>query len=120
MNIKEFNEKYYFHDSLIDSIAYDEKNKTVTIIFEFCYWMQQDFKKDDQENGLLKVTFYNVVKYDGIQGTNKGDWWSVLDGDIKDGKYHLLIEDMEKNGVEDPEYHNVYIESDKVEVEDLR
>ena len=71
-----------------------------------------------------KVTFKrckeNVEEFDGIQGTDKGDWWSVLDGDIKDGKYHLLIEDMERGGVENPEYHDIYIKSDDVEVEDLR
>ena len=96
MNIKEFDEKYYLHDSLVNSIAHDERNKTVTIMLDFCYWMQQDYKKGEQENGLLKVTFKNVTEYDGIQGNDKGDWWNVLDGDIKDGKYHLLIEDMEK------------------------
>ena len=30
------------------------------------------------------------------------------------------IEDMEKGGVENPEYHDIYIKSDNVEVEDLR
>lgn len=120
MDIKEFDEKYYFHDSLVNSIAYDDKDKTVTIMFDFCYWMQQGFEKGEQENGLLKVIFKNVEEFDGIQGTDKGDWWSVLDGDIKDGKYHLLIEDMERGGVENPEYHDIYIKSDDVEVEDLR
>ena len=117
MNIKEFDEKYYFHDSLVDSIVYDDMNKTVTMMFVFCYWMQQDYKKGEQENGPLKVTFRNVTGYDGVQGVNKGDWWSVLDGDLKDGKYHLLIEDMENGGVENPEYHDIYIGSDSVEVD---
>lgn len=120
MDIKEFNEKYNFHDSLVDSIVYDEKSKTVTIVFDFCYWMQPDYKKEEQENGLLRVTFENVVEYDGIQGIDKSDWWSVLDDNIEDGRYHLLVESVEKGDIDNPEYYDVYVTADNVVAEDLR
>lgn len=120
MKIQEFDEKFNFHDSDIHSINYDVKAKALTIVFDFCYWMQSDYEKDRPENGLLKVIFNDVDSYDGVTGENKYEYWSVLDGDIKDGKYHLFIEDTSSGGSNSPKYRDIYILADNVEVEDLR
>lgn len=118
MKIQDFDKKYYFHDSLVDSIVYNSEKHELVIIFDFCYWAQADCKKDKPETGLLKVTFRGVKKYDDIQGTNKRKWWAVLDGDAKDDKYHLFIQDIEKD-IKNEKYHDIYIEAEDVEVEDL-
>ena len=119
MNIKEFDEKYYFHDSLIDKISYDENKRELTFVFDFCFWAQQGYKKEEKENGMLKVVFNGVESYDGPVGNDMSNWWSVLDGDIKDGKYHFFIEDVRKDVI-DSEYFDIYINAENVEVEDLR
>ena len=67
MKIQDFDKKYYFHDSLVDSIVYNSEKHELVIIFDFCYWAQADYKKDKPETGLLKVTFRGVKKYDGIR-----------------------------------------------------
>lgn len=120
MTIQEFDKKYNFHDSDIHSISYDGKAKMITIVFDFCYWMQNDYKKGETENGLLKVIFNGVDNYDGVIGDEKYEWWSVLDSGIKDGKYHFLIEDTEKGGAASPDYHNVSILANSVKAEDPR
>lgn len=119
MKIQDFDKKYYFHDSLVDSIIYNSEKHELVITFDFCYWAQADYKKNKPETGLLRVTFKGVKKYDGVQGTNKRKWWAVLDGDVKDDKYHLFIQDIEKD-IKNEEYHDIYIEAEDVEVEDLR
>ena len=50
------------------------------------------------------------------QYAKKGDDGKPI---IKDNKYHLFIQDIEKD-IKNEEYHDIYIEADNIEVEDLR
>ena len=64
MNIEEFAEKYYLHDSSIEKINFDEKNKNLTLTIEFCFWMQNWYKNNEPTNGKISVTFENVSLFE--------------------------------------------------------
>ena len=64
MTITEFEEKYYLHDSTIEKINYDAKNKTLNLEIDFCFWMQIWYNKNRAKNGLISVTFENVSFYE--------------------------------------------------------
>ena len=119
MKIKDFDSNYYFHDSLVDSIAYDKEKHELVILFDFCYWAQINYKKGEPETGPLKVIFKGVQNYEGIQGSEKRKWWAVLDGNMEDNKYHFFIQDIEKD-IKNEEYHDIYIEAEDIDVIDLR
>ena len=60
MNIAEFEEKYYLHDSCIEKIEYLLENKTLKLEIDFCFWMQIWYDKNTPKNGLIAVTFENI------------------------------------------------------------
>ena len=64
MNVAEFEEKYYLHDSSIDKIEYDAENKKLTLTIDFCFWMQLWYEQGNPENGYIAVTFENVSFYE--------------------------------------------------------
>lgn len=119
MELKEFNEKYYFHDSLIESIVFDNNSQTLTIVFDFCFWMQSDYQKSQPENGLLEVVFRDTKTYDGIQGMNKSNYWSVVKSCIENETFVLTVEDIEDDA-QNEKYYELHIQTDSVEVRDLR
>ena len=63
----------------------------------------------DPELVELKLIFNGIETYDGIVGDV--DYFSILDGEIKDEKYHLFIED---------DFHQVfydyYFDPDSVDI----
>ena len=43
MTLKEFEAKYYLHDSFIERLNYDTSNATLTLVINFAFWMQKDY-----------------------------------------------------------------------------
>ena len=64
LTLAEFAKKYYLHDSSIEKINFDEKNKILTLTIEFCFWMQNWYKNDEPTNGKISVTFENVSLFE--------------------------------------------------------
>ena len=64
MTLQEFRAKYYLHDSSIEKIDFDAENKTLTLTIEFCFWMQLWYDKTTPKNGLIAVTFENVLLFE--------------------------------------------------------
>lgn len=64
MTISEFFSEYNLHDSLLESINYDEERKTITLEIDFCYWQQESYTDDMPETGMIKLIFSNVTKFD--------------------------------------------------------
>lgn len=91
MTIQELCKKYYFHDSMITKISYSKDIKELEFMLEFCNWAQNDYKENDPELLKMKLTFESILDYDGITGDI--DYFSVLDCDIVDDRFHMLIED---------------------------
>ena len=63
MTIQELATNYNMHDSLIDSFSVDDQEKTIRIIIDFAFWMQDNYSEGDPETGPLNVTFLNVSNY---------------------------------------------------------
>ena len=82
MNIKEFAEKYYLHDSSIEKINFDEKNKILTLTIEFCFWMQNWYKNDEPTNGKISVTFENVLLFEYDDNISEKIFSNELDSEI--------------------------------------
>ena len=110
MNIKELNQKYNFHDSCITSINYYKNYKKLEIILEFCNWMQIWFKQGEPELQNLKLVFYGISKYKGLNGNI--DYFSISNAEIKNNEYILLIEDDFNN-----EFYQISLSPVKIEVE---
>lgn len=66
MTIKEFIKKYNLHDSLLESITYDEIGSRVTLSIDFCYWQQEDCEEGENETGMILVKFDNVSRLDYV------------------------------------------------------
>ena len=64
MTINEFVNKYNLHDSLLESVTYDENTKKVILSIDFCYWQQEDYQDDANETGMI------VVEFDGVEALN--------------------------------------------------
>ena len=91
MTIQELNTQYYFHDSMITNVSYSAETQRLIFIIEFCNWAQEWYKEGEPELLKMEIVFEGITDYDGIVGDI--DYFSILDADIKEGKYHLLIED---------------------------
>ncbi len=64
MTINEFIQKYNLHDSLLEKVDYDEKNKSVKLEIDFCYWQQLDYTDDMPETWIITIEFIGVNKFD--------------------------------------------------------
>ncbi len=76
MKPKEFFKKYYFHDSGIEKVEYNQDTKELLFRIDFCFWMQQDYVKGTPENGMINVHCHDVDYYDGLIG--EFDWISII------------------------------------------
>lgn len=54
-------ELYDFHDSLLESINYDNKNNKINIEVDFCCWKQANYKENDDETEIIVLCFENVL-----------------------------------------------------------
>ena len=121
MNIKEFAEKYYLHDSSIEKINFDEKNKILTLTIEFCFWMQNWYKNDEPTNGKISVTFENILLFEYDNNISEKIFSNELDSEIYSAEL-----DEDENFVffsVDTAYDDIYwklkIKSKNVEVTEL-
>lgn len=63
MKLNEFIEKHNLHDSLLESIEHDGKQKIVKLIIDFCYWQQDNYKEGTPETGLIVIEFTDVSNF---------------------------------------------------------
>lgn len=110
MTIQELDNKYYFHDSMITNISYSPDTETLVVLMEFCNWAQDGYTDDEPELLVLKLTFEGISDYNGITGDI--NYFSILDGDIVDDKYHLLIEDDFNQA-----FYEYYLDPTNIQVE---
>lgn len=66
MTISKFFNEYNLHDSLLESISYDEAGKTITLEIDFCYWQQKNYTDDMKETGMITLVFSEVDSFDYI------------------------------------------------------
>ena len=85
MTLEEFQERYYFHDSDIQSLTYDADSSTLTLVIDFAFWMQISFIEGQEETGLIEVTFRNVSSYECEGGDPTGVFVGILNTEVKDG-----------------------------------
>lgn len=70
MTVNEFVSKYNFHDSLVESVNYDEKLKKLEMKVDFAFWMQDWYTDNLAETGIIKCCFYNVADVEVPSGIN--------------------------------------------------
>ena len=97
MTVKELLNKYYFHDSCITNIDFDEGRKKIEITMDFCQWAQDWFVKGSPENIWLKLTLFGIDSYEGIVG--EIDYFSIVEAKEIGDTLLLMIED---------DYHEAY------------
>ena len=113
MTIHELENKYYFHDSLINKIDYYKENERLEFTIGLCYWAQEWYKEGDPELMEIRLIFEGINEYGGIIGDV--DCFSILDGMVKNGKWRFNILD---------DFHDTYYEyvfsPSNVEVKHIR
>ncbi len=95
MNIIDFANEYYLHDSFIKSVEKDDNNNTVTLNINYAFWMQKDYVEGTPENGVIKVIFKNVQKYQCEGGDPAGAFVGILNAEYKDGSLVISLLDDE-------------------------
>lgn len=89
MTINELLKNYYFHDSLVEKVVFE--NHTVDMTIDFCYWMQEGYCEEDPETGIINLHFPSVADMNGPTG--KIDDYSILESYYNDGCLNFLIMD---------------------------
>ncbi len=101
MTIEEFSKNYYLHDSDFENVTYDESSRELTLLINFAFWMQLDYKEGDPENGLLEVIFHDVSFYSCPDGDPCNRFNGIYDAEMaEDGSYVISMED---------EFHPFYL-----------
>jgi hypothetical protein len=111
MTLKEFETRYNLHDSFIESLNYDEVTATLTLVIDFAFWMQKDFKEGDEENGLIEVVFHNVKEHGCDNGDPTGDFVSILGAKADENSIVISLIDDECN-----DYMELKVIAESVEV----
>lgn len=114
MTLKEFEAKYYLHDSFIESLNYDTTNATLTLIINFAFWMQKDYVEGEEENGQIEVVFRNVASYECNGGDPSGDFVGILNAVADDSRLTISLLDDEND-----DYIEMRISSSAVDVRKL-
>ncbi len=60
MNKIEHLRKFDFHDSLLESISYDNDNKKIFLKIDFCNWKQEWYNESDEETSMISIVFNNA------------------------------------------------------------
>lgn len=63
MTAHNFIEKYNLHDSLIDTVNYNQANATVNLQIDFAFWMQSWYTEKYPETGTINVVFRSVKAF---------------------------------------------------------
>ena len=69
MSLTEIDDEYYFHDSSLEAIRFDQKRNSLEIAIDFCFWMQPDFKEGMPETGMIQLIFNGVQEFIGEHGS---------------------------------------------------
>lgn len=69
MTLTELDDKYYFHDSSLEAISFDQNHNSLEIVIDFCFWMQPDFKEGMPETGMIQLIFTDVQEFKGEPGS---------------------------------------------------
>lgn len=98
MTVKEFLDKYYLHDSSFEEVTYEPSKRELTLLVDFCFWMQDDYADGEPENGFLRTTFHNVESYSCPDGDPCGEFVVILDSKINEqGEYVVILMDEIEN-----------------------
>lgn len=111
MRISDFVNDYELHDSFIKSVKIDDNNHRVTLFINFAFWMQEGYAEGTPENGIIKVVFYDVKKYECKDGDPAGAFVGILGAEYKDGS--LVINLLDDETVS---YFDLIITSNEVSV----
>lgn len=122
MTVTEFDEKYYLHDSSLEKVAFDADFKVLRLTIAFCFWMQNWYDKSEPTNGLIRVTFRDVSRFEYDDCIAEKIFADNLDSEIRSGKIgadgSFEIFAVEYSEPEDI-YYYLTISADGVEVEEL-
>ena len=89
MTFSEFLRAYYLHDSLFEKVVHE--NDEVDLSIDFCFWMQDGYREEDPETGIIHLHIPNVTSFTGPTGDIEG--YSILEADCTDDCLSLLIMD---------------------------
>lgn len=75
MKVKEFFNRFYLHDSLMENIFIEESK--VTFHIDLCWWMQKEYELIDEEMKRIKVVFgdSNDIKVISFRSENVDLYW---------------------------------------------
>ena len=113
MLIKDFVDQYTLHDSLIESILYNDNEKRLEMVIDFCSWMQDGYKDTEPETGIILLTFEGVDAYNGIVGEVNS--FSILDFLFDNTTVRINILDDFHN-----EFYEVCFMADAVTMPDIQ
>lgn len=99
MTIREFIKNYNLHDSLLESIEFNEKKNIVKLTIDYCYWQQEDYKEGKQETGIVYIIFSKVesISYDNYK-ISSDPIISCEEGE--DGSFVMYIESEIKGEIQ--------------------
>ncbi|MBQ7703547.1 MAG: hypothetical protein IJT40_04140 [Firmicutes bacterium] len=89
MTINSFLSEHYLHDSLVEKVTYE--SNTVDLIIDFCFWMQDGYRENEPETGIIHLHFPDVTSFSGPSGPI--DDYSILEADYLDDCFTLLLMD---------------------------
>lgn len=116
MTFKEFNDRFYLHDSEILKVEKSGSNALI-VTMDFCFWMQDWYHEEMYpENGVIELCFTNVglTKIEDRQESPLGN--TILDVQIPSD--HTMIFQMEDLSI--LEYYEIQIQAESVLVRTLQ
>ena len=91
---------HYFHDSSLNDVQYDPKQRRIEISVVFCNWMQDYFVEGMPELIAVKLVFTNVSRYFDDELGQINEDFGFLDGNpILDESGAPVIDDEGNAGV---------------------
>lgn len=113
MNISDFVEKYYLHDSGLREIIVDKEKNSVHLIVDLCNWMQDSYVEGEPEILPIEIVFLGVSEMENL-GRD-------IDEECGD---EFIVADVSDNGVfhaelcttENQEIYEIRIRANDVQV----
>ena len=113
MYISNFFSQYNLHDSLLESIKFDEINKLAILTVDFCYWQQEKYMDNQPETGMVNIIFTNVSHFNY-------EPYSINSDEITDVKLNSdnSVTIVTLNDITN-ESHTILIAADNVQIEEV-
>ncbi len=89
MKLSELLETYYFHDSSIEEIQYNQEKHQVILKIELCAWMQDWYSEEEPEIENIHLIFENVI-FSDLPSFEQSEYDEIANIDLLE----------EKNGIE--------------------